>query len=225
MAKKKLQRFLEIKEFENVIEPYIDYTSQEKQSFYLKGKWNKIYFKNNNPITLELACGKGEYTFNLAKLNFNKKNYIGIDIKGNRIWKGAKNSIQENLNNVAFLRTRIEFIDIFFEKNEISEIWITFPDPQIKKTKKRLTSEQFLNKYRKITKKNALIHLKTDNIDLFNFSIHSIGKKNILYYTYNLYDDIKKFSKEEAKILSIKTFYEEKFLQEGKSICYLKALL
>ena len=220
MAKNKLRRFEEMRTFHNVIQfPFDDMQNE----FWLKEKWNKIYFKNNNPVVLELACGKGEYTIGLAE-KFRQKNFIGIDIKGARLWRGAKTALEKNLSNVAFLRTRIDFIEHCFAKNEISEIWITFPDPQPNKEKKRLTHTAFLNRYKNIISPNCHVHLKTDNIELYKFTLEIIKKDNfrLRVSTDNLYsENILEF--EEAK--SIQTFYEKHFLAEGKNITYLSFLL
>ena len=217
MGKNKIQRFEEMKNFSNAFQPRYD--ELLKKNFYLKGKWNEKYFNNNNPIILELGCGKGEYTLGLAKM-FPEKNFIGIDIKGARMWKGAKEAYENNITNAAFLRTRIEFIASAFEKNEISEIWITFPDPQMKKrrTKKRLTSPFFLNLYKNILTDNHKIHLKTDNKLLYDFTLATLQKNNCtIHYCddniYNNYNDI---------ILNIKTFYEQQFLNQGINIKYIE---
>lgn len=215
MAKNKLRKFSEMAEFKNVFQPpkkgYIE------KPFELKGKWNENFFKNNNPIVLELGCGKGEYTIELAKRN-NNKNYIGVDIKGARIWKGAKTAIDLELNNVSFLRTKINYITNFFAENEISEIWITFPDPQPKKAKNRLTSDIFLNYYQKILKNNSIIHLKTDSFELHQYTIHLLIKNSIK--PLELYSDI--YSSNVNPILTqVQTHYEKLFLAENKKITYL----
>jgi tRNA (guanine-N7-)-methyltransferase len=159
-SKNKLKKFIENESFSNVIQPKREKLLSEK--FNLKGNWNKLYFKNNNPIVIELGCGKGEYTVNLAKLNPNK-NYVGIDVKGARFWRGAKTSLEQKLDNVIFIRTQIELIDFIFDDQEVSEIWLTFPDPQIKyqRRKHRLTNPTFLKLYKKIINNEGLIHLKT----------------------------------------------------------------
>ena len=161
-SKNKLKRFKENETFSNVIQP----TREEvlNNTLRLKGNWNRDFFKNENPIVLELGCGKGEYSVNLAVM-FPEKNFLGIDIKGARFWRGAKTALAEKINNVGFLRTQIELVDFIFDENEIDEIWITFPDPQIKykRTKHRMTNPDFLNKYKKILKPNGMVHLKTDS--------------------------------------------------------------
>ena len=218
MAKNKLQRFSEIRNFNNVIEINYDDIFNNKTA----GCWQKDIFKNNNPIVLELACGKGEYTIGLAKKNPNK-NYIGIDIKGERIWKGAKDAIDLNLDNVRFLRTRIEHLNLVFSENEVSEIWITFPDPFLKKSKsrKRLTSLRFLEIYKQILSKKSFIHLKTDSQELYEYTL-DVLVKNKLRILENL-NDITKNRK--IRDLDIKTYYEKKFNLMGKSITYIKFML
>lgn len=222
MGKDKLKRFAELKTFPNVIEPITDYS---KKKHTAKGTWNQI-FKNQNPIILELGCGAGEYTLELAKL-FPKINFIGIDIKGARIWKGAKIALDEKLNNVRFLRTKVDYIQQFFEKNEVDEIWLTFSDPQPKKPRKRLTSELFINRYKSIMKPNGIIHLKTDSNLLYEFT-----KKEIQLKNYELINNIKNIHqyhyKEDnllKKILTIKTFYEQKWIEMNKIIKYLSFII
>ena len=216
MTKRKLERFEEMKKFGNVLQPAFDKVYQK--DFKFKGKWDRDFFGNDNPIVLELGCGKGEYTIELAK-RFKKINYIGIDIKGARMWKGAKKALAESINNAAFLRTRIELINSFFDTNEIDEIWITFPDPQPKNKKKRLTSGRFLNAYQKFLKHNGLIHLKTDNNSLFNYTLKIVkhNKLEIEYFTDNLYSSFI-----DNEILSVKTYYENRFLEQGQRIYYLR---
>ena len=216
MSKNKLAKFKELSMLSNTIQP-----NQKEilaNSFPLKGKWNQE-FKNNNPIVLELGCGKGEYTVNLAKIN-SEVNYIGIDIKGARIWKGATLAHKNKLDNVRFLRTQIEQLDKFFCDKEISEIWITFPDPQIKyrRRKKRLTSVSMLESYKKILKKKGLIHLKTDSEFLHGFTLGILDSLNveIVKSTHDLYK-----SKIDNSVLKIKTFYETMFLKKKKPITYI----
>ncbi|MCX6256091.1 MAG: tRNA (guanosine(46)-N7)-methyltransferase TrmB [Bacteroidia bacterium] len=217
MGKNKLARWTELGLFENVIQPEIGDVSVKEHS--IKGRWNKAIFKNENPIILELGCGKGEYTVGLAN-RFPDNNYIGIDIKGARMWRGAKTANEQKLTNVAFLRTRIEFINSFFSTDEIDEIWITFPDPHPggRNSNKRLTSPWFLNTYRLFLKNNGLVHLKTDNLELFNYTKTVINNNNLetIFSTNDLYsvslsDDI----------LSIRTYYEKIFLHDGLKINYL----
>lgn len=209
MTKRKLERFAEIGTFSNVFQ----------KDARMKGQWNKDYFKNNNPIVLELGCGRGEYTIEMAR-TFPEKNFIGIDLKGNRIWRGSKTAVEENLHNVAFLRIQIELILDYFNEHEVSEIWITFPDPQpqISREKKRLTSPRFLNYYKKILKSDGLIHLKTDNNSFFDYTLRIIEeeKLTLIRHTDNLYN-----SDLLNELLSIKTTYESRYLREGKNIHYL----
>ncbi|MHC1703714.1 MAG: tRNA (guanosine(46)-N7)-methyltransferase TrmB [Tenuifilaceae bacterium] len=217
MAKNKLQRFAENETFPNLIQP--PFSEVFKKDYHLKGKWNKSFFKNSNPIVLELGCGKGEYTVGLAKL-YPEKNFIGIDIKGARLWRGAKTAHESMMNNVAFVRTRIEHITSFFANDEVSEIWITFPDPQPKriKTTKRLSSSVFLNFYKTFIKPNGLVHLKTDSIDLHRYSrsVIELNKLKVHHCTEDLYK-----TEKDDPILSIKTFYEEQYLEQGLPITYL----
>lgn len=225
MAKKKLQRFAEVETFKNVF--------QHKQNgpvmpdFVMKGKWHSQYFKNNNPIVLELGCGKGEYTLGLAE-KFPNKNFIGVDLKGNRIWLGAKIALDNNLQNVGFMRTPIEQIDKVFDAAEVSEIWITFPDPQPqeKREKKRLTSPRFIAMYKSLLQTEGKIHLKTDNEPFYNYTIDQVKQHNykLLESTNNLYNNAKKlqYSDELESLLGIKTYYEKKFTALGFNICYAK---
>ena len=221
MGKGKIKKIQEIKSFDHVIEP--DIKEHLSEDYYLKGQWNKEFFKNNNPIVLELGCGKGEYSVELAKKNPNK-NFIGIDIKGARIWRGAKDSLQQELKNIVFLRTRIEMINLFFSENEVDEIWITFPDPQKKKrrAKKRLTSIDFLSRYQKILKNNSIINLKTDSTFLYNYTIAVIKANNI-----NVIRSTSDLYKEEwlNDILSIKTHYEKLHIDDGDTINYISFYL
>jgi len=217
LGRTKLERFAENLTFHNFFQPTYD---DVINGYYLKGKWSADFFKNNNPIILELGCGKGEYTIGLAK-KYPQKNFIGIDIKGARMWKGCKTSKEENLTNVAFLRTRIELIELFFDNNEINEIWITFPDPQPRRIKenKRLTSPVFLNKYSKILKTDGIIHLKTDAFLLYFYTTEIIKEHNhtVLYSTQDLYA-----SHENIEAKEFKTFYESIFLTQDKKISYLQ---
>ena len=216
-SKNKLKRFAENETFSNVIQPTREAILK---GFEFKGAWNS-FFKNDNPIVLELGCGKGEYTVGLAKLNPDK-NYIGIDIKGARFWRGAKTALEEGLTNVAFIRTQIELVDDLFVSGEVSEIWITFPDPQIKykRTKHRMTNEAFLKKYQKILKTNGLVHLKTDSEFMHGYTLgllHGLGY-TVEYSNHNVYNN--EGSPEE--VLKIQTFYENQYLEERKPITYIK---
>jgi tRNA (guanine-N7-)-methyltransferase len=212
MGKDKLRKFAEIETFANVYE--LDAGKS------LKGKWSKMHFKNDAPLVLELACGKGEYTVNLAQL-FPAKNFIGIDYKGNRIWRGAKTAIEEGIENVAFLRIQIEQILDYFDADEVSEIWITFPDPQpqISREKKRLTAPRFLEKYKVILQESAPINLKTDNDDFYAFTLETIEQLGLKLHvrTEDLYR-----SDLVNEVLSIKTYYEKKYLAHDKNINYVR---
>ncbi|MCU0377688.1 MAG: tRNA (guanosine(46)-N7)-methyltransferase TrmB [Bacteroidales bacterium] len=217
MGKNKLARWSEMKGFNNVVEP--SFSEVFKNNHDLKGNWHKKWFGNDKPIILELGCGKGEYTVGLAE-KFPEKNFIGIDIKGARIWKGARDSYFKSLPNASFLRTRIEFIESFFAPAEVDEIWITFPDPQPKRKreKKRLPGPFFLNLYRKLLNHNGIIHLKTDNRELFDYAL-SVIKANHLEIVRSSSDLYNQFP--DDPLLSIRTYYEEKFLEQGIPIKYL----
>jgi tRNA (guanine-N7-)-methyltransferase len=187
----------------------------------MKGKWNELFFGNSHPIVVELGCGKGEYTVGLAK-RYPEKNFIGIDIKGARIWSGATQARQENLKNAAFIRTRIELIDRFFAPGEVSEIWLTFPDPQMSKVNRRMTSARFMELYSRILKKNGDVHLKTDSHFMFTYTCE-MAKANrfpVSVQTDNLYE-----SRLADNILSIRTFYEQQWLERGLSIKYIRFTL
>lgn len=216
-SKNKLKRFLENETFENVIQPSRDALLND---FPLKGNWHS-YFKNTNPIVLELGCGKGEYSVALAKNNTDK-NFIGIDIKGARFWRGAKTAIEENLTNVAFLRAQIELIDYCFSQNEISEIWITFPDPQIKykRTKHRLVNQEFLKKYQHILSDKGFVHLKTDSEFLHGYLLGLLheGNHEVLYANHDIYNS----SSPPEEATSIQTFYEKQYLEKNKAITYTR---
>ena len=216
-SKNKLKRFKENETFANVIQPTRD---EVVAGFSVKGRWSE-HFGNSNPIVVELGCGKGEYTIGLARQN-SEKNFIGIDIKGARFWRGAKTALEEKLNNVAFLRTQIELIDKLFAKNEVSEIWITFPDPQIKykRTKHRMTNQVFIEKYRKILVPGGLVHLKTDSEFMHGYTLgllHGLG----LEITYANHDVYKNAGSPE-EVLKIQTFYENQYLEIGKPITYIQ---
>ena len=219
-SKNKLKRFKENLTFDNVIQPSRD--DLLSGNFKFKGKWNKQVFKNNNPIVLELGCGKGEYSIGLAKKNPNK-NFIGIDIKGARFWKGAKDAQLNALKNVYFVRCQIELILEIFEENEISDIWITFPDPQIKskREKHRLINLQFIEIYKKILAKSGIIHLKTDSEFLYGYLLGLIKSISFLSLIYSNHD-IYKSSGVPEDAIEIKTFYELKFLKLDKPITYIQ---
>lgn len=216
MGKNKLARWTELGSYDNVIQPEIGDVFANDHP--IKGKWNERLFRNKNPIVLELGCGKGEYTVGLAS-NFPEKNYIGIDIKGARMWRGAKTANEQCLKNVAFLRTRIEFINSFFSSDEVDEIWITFPDPHPggRNSNKRLTSPWFLNSYRNFLKNKGLVHLKTDNKELYDFTYKVMNCNSLekILSTNDLY------SEKSENILSIRTHYENIFLKAGLKINYL----
>ena len=218
-SKNKLKRFSENETFTNVFQP----TREEVvgNEFPLRGKWNSEFFKNDNPIVLELGCGKGEYSVGLAE-RFPEKNFIGIDIKGARFWRGAKTAVESGMNNVAFVRTQIELINHIFAENEVSEIWITFPDPQIKykRTKHRMTNAEFLDRYKKILKPNGFMHLKTDSEFMHGYTLgllHGLGHE-VIYANHNIY----KNEGAPAEVTGIQTFYESQYLEVNKPITYIK---
>ena len=218
-SKNKLKRFKENETFTNVFQP----TREEVvgDQFPLKGKWSSDFFKNDNPIVLELGCGKGEYSVGLAE-RFPEKNFIGIDIKGARFWRGAKTAVESGMNNVAFVRTQIELINHIFAENEVSEIWITFPDPQIKykRTKHRMTNAEFLDRYKKILKPSGLMHLKTDSEFMHGYTLgllHGLGHE-VIYANHNIY----KNEGAPAEVTGIQTFYESQYLEVNKPITYIK---
>jgi Predicted S-adenosylmethionine-dependent methyltransferase len=216
MGKNKLAKFDDMASYSHVFQ--CPFAVLQSQGFDMKGSWNKQFFKNDNPIVLELGCGKGEYTVGLGKL-FPDKNFVGVDIKGARMWSGAKESLQAGMTNVAFLRTSIEIISHFFGKGEVSEIWITFPDPQMKKVNKRLTCTHFMKMYREILSDNGIIHLKTDSNFMYTYTSEMIKANSypVLFQTDDLYH-----SNSEDPILSIKTYYEQQWLDRGLNIKYIK---
>ena len=216
----KLQKFEVMAGFPHVIQA--EFNEVFRQDYHLKGKWNNLFFKNDNPIVLELGCGKGEYTVELAR-RFPEKNFIGIDIKGARMHVGASQSFREGLKNVAFIRTRIEIVDSFFESNEIDEIWLTFPDPQMKKVRKRLTSTRFLELYSKFLKQNGEIHLKTDSNFLFTYTT-ALAKENS-FKVLEMYTDIDKQVQDNNLLRNIRTYYEERFLGHNIPIKYCRFIL
>ena len=219
MGKDKLKRFAEISTFDNVFQPSVN---NFKPSIDLKGKWNTV-FNNSHPIIIELGCGKGEYTVELAK-NYSTINFIGVDLKGSRMWRGAKTCIEENIENVRFLRTKIDFIDLFFFKNEVAEIWLTFSDPQSKKPRKRLTSPLFIDRYRKFLKKGGKIHLKTDSDLLYEYTLEQIQEHQykLIENSNDVYNELILRANPNLKLaMEIKTFYEKMWLKEGKKIKYL----
>jgi tRNA (guanine-N7-)-methyltransferase len=222
---KKLARFADIGIFENCVEVPLAY---QMNDFPLKGNWAKEHFKNSNPITLELACGKGEYATGQGEI-YPKRNFIGVDIKGNRIWIGAKYALEHGLTNVGFLRTRIDHIANLFDPEEVSEIWIVFPDPQLQSNRERnrLTSANFIERYRKILRKDGIVQLKTDNYPLFEYTqevIAELGLKTLCEST-DVYSDLEKgdnsFLNARERELRIQTYYEGLWLKEGRRINYI----
>lgn len=218
-SKNKLKRFRENETFDNVVQPLRDEVISG--NFSLKGKWASTFFKNTKPIVLELGCGKGEYSVGLAE-RYPEKNFIGIDIKGARFWRGAKTALENNLQNVGFLRTQIELIESCFAQDEVSEIWITFPDPQIKykRTKHRLTNSEFLERYKNILKKDGIIHLKTDSEFLHGYTLgllHGLGHE-VLYANHHVY----KNEGAPEVVTAIQTFYETQYLSLNKPITYIQ---
>ncbi|MCP9198735.1 tRNA (guanosine(46)-N7)-methyltransferase TrmB [Gramella sp. GC03-9] len=218
-SKNKLKRFKENEQFQNVIQPSREELVENE--FKLKGNWSRDFFKNDHPIVLELGCGKGEYTVELARNN-PEKNFIGIDIKGARFWRGAKTAIEEGLDNVAFVRTQIELIEHVFAAGEVSEIWITFPDPQIKykRTKHRLTNSEFLQRYKTILKEEGVMHLKTDSEFMHGYTLGLLhGQGHEVLYAHH---DIYKNDYSPKEVTGIQTFYEKQYLEKGKPITYIR---
>lgn len=217
MGKNKLSKFADMATYRNVFQ--YNFETLKEEEFPYKGRWQD-YFGNKNPIVLELGCGKGEYTVGLAR-KFPDKNFIGIDIKGARMWTGAKQALEEGLTNAAFLRAHIELINYFFSQDEVSEIWITFPDPQMKKTNKRLTSTRFMEQYSRMLKEGGIIHLKTDSNFLYRYTKAMIeeNRLEVLFDTDDLYH-----SGLNEDILQIRTFYEQQWLSRGLNIKYIRFL-
>jgi len=217
MGKNKLAKFADMEEFPHVFQ-VSSHAVREGARFEMKGKWNEIFFKNENPIVLELGCGKGEYTVGLGKL-YPDKNFVGVDIKGARLWTGAKESFEKGMKNVAFLRTNIEMIHYFFAENEVSEIWLTFPDPQMKKVTKRLTATNFMKSYQQFVKDDGLIHLKTDSNFMFTYTCEMVKANHypVIFSNDDLYT-----SDLQDPILSIKTYYEQQWLDRGLTIKYIQ---
>jgi tRNA (guanine-N7-)-methyltransferase len=214
-VKQKLERFRIISERDNVLEP------GKEIYFEVKGHWHSRFFKNQNPITLELACGRGEYTVGLAS-RFPERNYVGLDLKGDRIWKGSTLAVEQNLTNVAFVRAQILTVENFFGVGEVDEIWLTFPDPRPKKrdVKRRLTHARFLDLYKKIIKPDGFFRFKTDNTDLFNFTLEELQKRHDIVNfqsTDNLYE-----SALRPECFDIQTKYEHMFASQGETIKYLR---
>ncbi|MBV5313399.1 MAG: tRNA (guanosine(46)-N7)-methyltransferase TrmB [Prolixibacteraceae bacterium] len=215
MGKNKLSKFADLATYEHVVQ--ITYKELQAAKFRFKGKWSEAFFGNSNPIILELGCGKGEYTVKLAT-HFPEFNFIGIDIKGSRMWKGATQAIDLGLKNVGFLRTNIENIRMFFAAGEVAEIWLTFPDPQMKKTRKRLTATNFIENYRQIMTPNGIIHLKSDSNFMYQYTEAMVAENQfeVIRQTDDLYN-----SELLDEVLSIQTFYEKQWLDRGLSIKYL----
>lgn len=214
----KLEKFADVDRFENCTAFHF---SEMDKGFALKGHWQDEMFHNNNPIVLELGCGQGEYTVGLSQAHPNK-NFIGVDIKGNRIWTGAKTCLEKNIKNAAFLRTRIDFIEHCFSPAEVSEIWITFPDPQPQKprAKKRLTHPMFLQRYKKILKQDGIVHLKTDSTSLYEYTLEVIQelKLPLFWHTADLY---KNCPADRRELIEITTYYEKLFHGKGEDIKYI----
>ncbi len=218
-SKNKLKRFRENDTFSNVFQPERD--ALVGTDYELKGQWNRVFFKNENPIILELGCGKGEYSVALAQ-KYPNKNFIGVDIKGARFWRGAKTALEDEIPNVAFLRTQIELIDHAFAAGEVDEIWITFPDPQIKykRTKHRLTNATFLERYKRILKPDGVVNLKTDSEFMHGYTLgllHGAGH-DVLYANHNVY----KQEGSPEEVTSIQTYYESQYLEQNKPITYIR---
>ena len=220
MGKGKLAKFADMERYDNVFQ--YPYSVVDNVPFEMKGCWRQHYFHNDNPIVLELGCGKGEYTVELAKL-YPDVNFIGVDIKGARMWTGATEALKEGLKNVAFLRTNIEIIDRFFAEDEVQEIWLTFSDPQMKNPRKRLTSTYFLERYRKFIVDGGIIHLKTDSNFLFTYTSYVVDGNELplLLRTSDLYHD-SSIDDDTKKILSIQTYYESMWIERGLNIKYQK---
>lgn len=215
MGKNKLSKFADMEKYPHVFQ--YPYSTVQQENFSMKGRWCELFFHNNNPIVIELGCGRGEYTVALAKM-FPDKNFIGVDIKGARMWTGATEALSSDLKNVAFLRTNIEIIDSFFGINEVDEIWLTFPDPQMKSFTKRLTSTAFLERYRHFLKKEGSIHLKTDSNFLYTYTqkLIEVNSLPVLCSTVDLYH-----GNFVDHILDIKTYYEKQWLERGIAIKYI----
>lgn len=222
MGHRKLKKFAEVAGFSNVFQTHL--FPEDGVVFPLKGKWKTDYFKNDNPITLELGCGRGEYTVELAR-RFPKRNFVGMDIKGARLWKGAKAALAENLQNVAFIRNRIDFIETYFAPDEVSEIWIPFPDPYPGKEQKRLVAPPFIKRYRNIAPAGSIIHLKTDNVELYEYALEQVKEHKylLLCNSADVYSDEKNLGTERFSLLTeIQTYYEKMFLSAGSKIHYVE---
>ncbi|MEJ6736737.1 MAG: tRNA (guanosine(46)-N7)-methyltransferase TrmB [Flavobacteriales bacterium] len=223
-GKGKLIKWAEMKTFNNVVEPTTDEVFRKDHP--LKGKWRTEIFKNDNPIVLELGCGKGEYSVGMGE-QYPNKNFIGVDIKGNRIWRGAKTAFENKMTNIYFVRTQIDHIASFFAEGEVDEIWITFPDPQPKDRleRKRLTSPMFIDRYARFLKPEGIIHLKTDHEGFFQYTLDEVErcKFKLLESTFSLYNEMaENLDPKTQEILNIKTFYEKLFAAKGHSIHYCR---
>lgn len=220
MSKGKLAKFADMERYGNVFQ--YPYSVAEQVPFEMKGRWREQYFKNDNPIVLELGCGRGEYTVGLARL-FPDTNFIGVDIKGARMWTGATQALGDGLKNVAFLRTNIEIIDRFFSTDEVREVWLTFSDPQMKNYRKRLTSTHFLERYRKFMVDGGVVHVKTDSNFLFTYTTYMVRKNNLplLFRTEDLYHT-DGLDAQTERILGIRTYYESQWIERGMDIRYMK---
>jgi tRNA (guanine-N7-)-methyltransferase len=222
MSKGKLAKFADMERYSNVFQ--YPYSVADSVPFEMQGHWREQYFRNDSPIVLELGCGRGEYTVELAKL-YPDKNFIGVDIKGARMWSGATQALNEELPNVAFLRTNIEIIDRFFGVDEVQEIWLTFSDPQMKNVHKRLSSTMFLNRYRRFLVDGGMIHLKTDSNFLFTYTTYMVQHNHLplLSSTTDLYHS--ELSDADRRILAIQTYYESQWIARGLNIKYMKFAL
>ena len=220
MSKGKLAKFADMERYENVFQ--YPYSVIDNVPFEMKGRWREQYFKNDNPIVLELGCGRGEYTVELARM-FPNVNFIGVDIKGARMWTGATEAINEGLGNVAFLRTNIEIIDRFFAEDEVQEIWLTFRDPQMKNPRKRLSSTFFMQRYRRFLTDGGTIHLKTDSTFLFTYTTYMVERNRlpVLFRTEDLYHT-DGLDPQTSTILGIQTYYESQWIERGLNIKYMK---
>ena len=231
MGKGKLAKFADMETYENVFQyPYsvVEHVLSEKATegrapFEMQGHWRENYFHNDRPIVLELGCGKGEYAVELAK-QYPEKNFIGVDIKGARMWTGATRALNEGLKNVAFLRTNIEIIDRFFAEDEAQEIWLTFSDPQMKNPRKRLTSTFFMERYRRFLIDGGTIHLKTDSRFLFTYTTLMVERNHLpmLFHTEDLYHDERSPQNVDPATLSVQTYYEQMWIERGLNIRYMK---
>jgi tRNA (guanine-N7-)-methyltransferase len=221
MGKGKLAKFADMETYENVFQ--YPYSVVEHVPFEMQGHWREEYFHNDNPIVLELGCGKGEYTVGLAKM-FPDVNFIGVDIKGARMWTGATQALQEGLKNVAFLRTNIEVIERFFSEGEVQEIWLTFSDPQMKNPRKRLTSTYFMERYRRFLVDGGTIHLKTDSNFLFTYTTYMVERNRLPvdFRTEDLYHDGLSAQNVEPATLSVQTYYEQMWIDRGLNIRYMR---